>query len=1016
MLKRTLRLLLFSLLGLTVLVGGAVVSLEQHLNSSGFKAELEELLTSELGRPVHIDGRLKIRLFPAIGLQVSSLFIPQLEGYGDDPLLSVDSASLSLSLLPLVSGRLEFGTVRLDSITLRLVRDSDGRGNWQGLAKEVPSRSPEQEFSVRRIIMQNAAVIFTDLLGKEEYYFDDLEFRTDRLESGKYTPFSLHGDFGGAGMSGAADLKGLVRVREDGGRPEVAELVLSVGLDGPFIPPGGAPLTLESPVQTSPHMALPDVRGAYLGMPFSGSLVLSWDKDWSIHGELGTGRIDLLPVLIRHFEDAFGHSKMKTLREVQLRSKIHVDEHGLSLNELAVHVDGAEASGSAYVPFSVPFQMQADLTADVVDINPYIDDFNTEVPTWVGDLQADFFQWLPLKATLRSGLFRWWDFEAADVVLGLDALGGTLNVSDVSASLAGGVFSGSASAVVRGGERPDIAFAMQSTVRGADIPLLGGMFGLEDVPAGRGDVTCSLRREPGALEYEDVVELLMRNASGKVGLSMEQAKRRGVDLGSVRGELRFSHGKTGWWTVTEGVFGSSGTRRTSTFRLEGLAAFGAPLRLTGASAEYGIYPVADAPPSLMLRGKGTVDFDNMRFEAAETEAELWGLHLTGSATGVRLDSAEWNVHGKAATRGSSPRRILASMGMDVSFAADPEAWTTLSATAEYEVNARGVFFREIKGSLDDTFVDGGLDIHGWSDPEIGVSCNLNAVNLDRYLPPRDRERKVDKTQPLPLEDFRKLRVAGLVEAQDVLWRGVKLDRMRAEFSAMDGRLELPVFEATVPHGSVSLNARVDVTGEQLRGGVHGDFSNIDMGPPVAALFGREYLLGLGAGGFRFESMGGSRAELEKRLSGEAWIRVVDGAFLRMGDQREKSKDSPEEGSNLEALAREEQKRDPYTRFRSSSASFTAADGEFVTRDYAMEASMFTAHGEGAFSIPQDSINADIVVDMAAIPDVPIRIRGKLSDPEFSVSKGKFVGNTFNSIFGIPKKGWNLLKDIKDFIF
>lgn len=1015
MLKRSLRLLVFSVLGIAVLLGGAVVSLEQHLNSGGFKQDLAQTLSRELGRPVHIEGRLKIRLFPSIGLHVSSLSIPQLEGFGTEPLLSVQSVGFNLALAPLLSGRLEFGTVRLDSIRLRLVRNEQGTGNWEGLSSGVPARSPDRDFSIRRVIMRDAAVIFNDLLGNDEYYFDQLELRTQRLGSGDQTPFTLKGDFGGMGVNGEARLKGLVGLPEKGGQPSVSELTVALTLDGPFLPPGAQPVRLESPVQLKPHVALTDVRGDYLKMPFSGSLRLNWDKDWTVVGELGTGRIDLLPVLIRHFEDSFGHSKGNTLRQVQLRSKVFMDASGLRLQKLTVDVDGARARGEVQMPFVLPIRLKADLKADVVDINPYIDDFDTELPAWVGDVQPEFFEWLPLEADLSSQVFRWGGFEAADVSLHLSAAEGDLRVTNVRAEVARGSLTGTASARVRGGDRPDIAFEMNASVTGADMPGLGAMFEVADVPAGTGDLTCQVRRGQGALDDEDELVLLMHTASGSMKLDMDSARARGVSLGRLEAELRFSSGKTGWWAVSEGIFSSPDSRRTSRFDIEGLAPFDDPLVVGSAKGEYGIYPVPQAPPSLRFLGEGTLNLRKMTFDAPTAEAELWGLHLTGSATGQSLRSDSWQISGRAEVRDSSPRRILASQGLDMSFLVDAEAWSSLSGTASYTVNTRGVFFSDMKGTLDDTSFDGELDIHGWEKSEVGCNLNLSGIMLDRYLPERREEDTKAAPKPLPLKTLSDMRLSAALEARDVIWRGLDLSRFRTEFIARDGVLEMPVLEVALQQGSLSASARGRVEENGLALNFDGSLNSIDLGPVVRALYGKEYLRGLGGAEFSMESFGSTYQDVRQLLTGKVSCRAVDGSFLRMGQEREKEEDT-DKSNNLQELDRNDSGRDAYTDFNKVSAVFEASRGVFTTDDFNMDAKTFNAKGEGRFSLPEDTIEAKLVVDMAALPDVPLRVHGQLSSPEFSVPKGELVGNTFNSIFGIPKTGWNLLKNIGDFIF
>ena len=87
------------------------------------------------------------------------------------------------------------------------------------------------------------------------------------------------------------------------------------------------------------------------------------------------------------------------------------------------------------------------------------------------------------------------------------------------------------------------------------------------------------------------------------------------------------------------------------------------------------------------------------------------------------------------------------------------------------------------------------------------------------------------------------------------------------------------------------------------------------------------------------------------------------------------------------------------------------DGWFSTEDMHLESSMVTARGHGRFSIHADSIALDIDASTAATPDIPIRIHGKLSDPEVSVSGGEMLKNAAYGVLGLPQKGFRFLRDL-----
>lgn len=112
------------------------------------------------GRPVRIDGNLKVRLLswtPTV--RVERLWIGDPAWMKDGALAQVGSLTVSIRAPPLLIGRVELPLVDLEHADISLFRDAAGRANWRGPnASPGPLKLP----LIHRFIIRDGRVRFVD--------------------------------------------------------------------------------------------------------------------------------------------------------------------------------------------------------------------------------------------------------------------------------------------------------------------------------------------------------------------------------------------------------------------------------------------------------------------------------------------------------------------------------------------------------------------------------------------------------------------------------------------------------------------------------------------------------------------------------------------------------------------------------------------------------------------------------------------------------------------------------------
>ena len=134
--KRRLLTLLLAVACLILLIFVVLGVLLATLNPNDYKAQIAAGITKATGRHLIFEGDLTTSFFPSLGLKTGRLRLEDPPGFGQDPFVSVESASFSLALGPLFKGEARVEEVALQGVGIKLMRNSDGAANWEaGLVK-----------------------------------------------------------------------------------------------------------------------------------------------------------------------------------------------------------------------------------------------------------------------------------------------------------------------------------------------------------------------------------------------------------------------------------------------------------------------------------------------------------------------------------------------------------------------------------------------------------------------------------------------------------------------------------------------------------------------------------------------------------------------------------------------------------------------------------------------------------------------------------------------------------------
>ncbi len=375
------------------------------------------------------------------------------------------------------------------------------------------------------------------------------------------------------------------------------------------------------------------------------------------------------------------------------------------------------------------------------------------------------------------------------------------------------------------------------------------------------------------------------------------------------------------------------------------------------------------------------------------------LQLTGNLKGSDLGGTP-AFSGALKLAPFNLRGWLQSQGMTVPETADAGVLTRFGAETTLASRAGATELEKLKITLDDTQVTGGARLRGEA---IGFGLNVDAIDLDRYLPPKREERAGAGTgagsggdeELLPVETLRGLNLNGSLTIGRLVVNQLKAEDVRIDVKAAGGQLHLDQRVNRFYEGSYQGSTDVDVRGATPLVRSESALANVQASPLLLDLTGKDRLSGTGRFNAKLNARGNSANSWKRTLAGNLDFRFENGAV---------------KGINLAQTIREtkalfEGKPAPksnepvQTDFSELSGTGVITNGILTNRDLSAKSPYLRVNGAGTVNLVSEATDYDLrtvivgtakgqggkeLADLEGVT-IPVHVSGRYSDPKYSVN-------------------------------
>jgi AsmA protein len=514
--------------GIAVLLGGALLGVWLLVNPNQFKGRIAAAVKESTGRELQLTGDIKLSVFPWIALELGPATLGNPPGFSEEPFLSLAHASVRAKLLPLLHKRLEVARLDIDGLNVRLLKNAEGRGNWQDADSSPHAANADAD---HRAAGPGASLARLHLKhGRVSY--EGMTFENITLETGAAAAvipvratFDANRGIPGEQLSMTAQFD----LSEDASTQlwQTAAVSFSgtltrVPADRPTHWDLSAPTLQVNLAQQT--LAVPAFAMSYAGAHANGQVSATHILD----GLSLRGSAVLPPLVLREFAPRLGIA-LPTTRDAKALSALSASTDfaygadALSLSKVQVRLDDTTLQGHIEFHMGGKGAIEFDLTADQIDLDRYrAPEGATADPRSAADEAGRSATPLDARGTFKLNAAHVARVDLSALRINLVAEGNVIHLFPIEAQVYGGRYSGDIT-LDRRGAVPTLS--VDEHLTGVDMArLLAG-----SAQKGRlsGRATLNLK----ATARGATVDTFLKSLSGHLEANLAQGALEGIDVG-----------------------------------------------------------------------------------------------------------------------------------------------------------------------------------------------------------------------------------------------------------------------------------------------------------------------------------------------------------------------------------------------------------------------------------------------------------------------------------------------------
>jgi len=346
----------------------------------------------------------------------------------------------------------------------------------------------------------------------------------------------------------------------------------------------------------------------------------------------------------------------------------------------------------------------------------------------------------------------------------------------------------------------------------------------------------------------------------------------------------------------------------------------------------------------------------------------------------------------------SPRKLFLALGQVFPVAtADPKALNLIALNTKMKGNTQSVSVSDGILQIDESKLSFSVHAGDFNKPDVSFELNLDEMDLDRYLPPKEEKQEKDEKKRVISEppekkiDYTPLRriiLDGRLKAGKIKINNARIENIDLKISGKNGLFHVDPLKAELYDGNIQTRISLDVRKDTPRSNLSMVIKDIQVNPLLKDFLGKDFIEGVLQARFAVDLIGDNADKIKQTLNGKGDLYFKDGAI---------------KGIDLAGMARnvksafglmEKGDSKPRTDFSELHAPFTIKRGVVNTPKTTLISPFIRIAATGSADLVKETL--DIHVEPKFIGTlkgqgdteqhlgitVPIRITGNFASPKF----------------------------------
>ena len=406
-----------------------------------------------------------------------------------------------------------------------------------------------------------------------------------------------------------------------------------------------------------------------------------------------------------------------------------------------------------------------------------------------------------------------------------------------------------------------------------------------------------------------------------------------------------------------------------------------------------------------LSAQLALDRNQQTLSLKELLIDALDLQLRGQAQGTGIGTEAQQFTGMLQLEEFAPRALLNRLGMSPPDVSDSTVLNKAAGQFAFQATDRSAQLTDLQLRLDDTAVNGRASVANFSAPAISFNLQLDSLDLDRYLPPREAGEEKAVAAPatppvatpaeaaaggaaaLPVDTLRGLNLSGTLTIGQLKAYQLRSSDISVTVAAKDGLVRVHPASAKMYQGSYNGDVTLDVRGKTPRVGLNERVSGVQAGPMLTDMLGSTKVTGTANVAVKLEATGADPTAMRKTANGTANFSFTDGTI--------KGLDMLGEIRKAYAVLRGQPQPATTgdTEFSSVTGSATITNGLVNNPDLLGKSPLMQVEGAGTANLVSEALDYRITATLVDTLEgrgeltgrpIPVRVSGTFSEPKVGV--------------------------------